>query len=293
MKFDKVELILFEEYLKKTDLSDSTRQRYIRFVQMFFNFPKYSDEEEQFREFIIKHAQKKRGRMAYYAIRKYIQYKYSIIRAEKIIKRLPKIKNKTPRNKTIYLNRKDRENIINCIHDERCKLIARLQERLGARTSDVLRLRTNDFRFIPTLNGVVLEVTLTTKGDKTIIRPIYDTLLVKSMEQWLLNHEPFENYVFIRQRKKKEDNFLFNEYKYYRKILKEAIEDAGFEKNKFSTHDFRRCFVQDIYEQEGKDPYSAQLAAGHSDVSTTMRYLRSKNINANKILENRYLKEGV
>lgn len=57
-------------------------------------------------------------------------------------------------------------------------------------------------------------------------------------------------------------------------VKKYSLEGIGY---KISPHKLRSAFITNYYEESGHDPEATRQAAGHSDISTTMRYVAGKN----------------
>ena len=142
----------------------------------------------------------------------------------------------------------------------------------GLRKSNVLELRWEQINF----NDKVIEIERqNNKGKKILFIPITDKLYNLLMEL-----EPkSEGYVFVNPN-------TGQPYKDLRKMFNSCLEQVDIKD--FHFHDLRRTFGTWLLE-EGVDIRTIQYLLGHSDLSTTERYLaynKNRNIEAmNKLDE--------
>ncbi len=302
------ELSDFETWLKKnTPLSKSSISSYIRWVNMFLKRTPNIELSKSYNNFLIETAygEKKRGYPYYYALQKYIEFKFEPKIQKEILKNIirPKMKDRIKDPK--QLSKNQRIELINELTDK-SRIIALIQTFTGARIGDILKLQRGDISIEIYKGEKILKINLRAKGDKRNVVYINEKLKNISLVNIISTYckvgtEKYINYLskgkriediyyFLETPKHKEANreehFLVGkEYEKFRINLKMALNSLTFktkdedgneviiDTKDFSTHDFRRCFGKDIYEKT-KDIIVLKGALHHSRIDTTIRYIK-------------------
>ena len=74
-----------------------------------------------------------------------------------------------------------------------------------------------------------------------------------------------------------EYNLVRRNYFDYWIDLKMALTSIGLDYKLFATHDFRRCFADDVY-SANKNLLEVQTLLGHQSCDTTARYISSSGL---------------
>ncbi|MHA1302758.1 MAG: tyrosine-type recombinase/integrase [Candidatus Heimdallarchaeaceae archaeon] len=252
----------FQTWLtENTTLSERTILNYSRTIDRFLD--RYDEVTiENINNFISKVNRNTRTTYIKYAFKYYLVY---IGKDDEYVK-VVKIKIK-PRKKTgTYLENNILLNIVFNIEDEIYRLVALLQYITGLRADDVL---DNTWRNFKENTDGSLTMTIKVKRGKehTVFIPKkYSERITYFVETC------GRKYPFLRGESDTHLRLVNNNYRYYWNAVKKSAKDLGYEK--FSTHDFRRNFLEDVF-MKTRDPRIAQNLAGHSSMIYTMKYLKS------------------
>ncbi len=278
-----VDTHLFLEFLReKKNLQESSMHVYMITVEDFIMSYKDMYSLENYNDYIIKHAIKKRTSVTYSALKCYIQYKIKdkgaqLIMIEGLIK--PPMFTASKRERK-YLSEDQIINIINNIKSEKHRTIALIQDLTGIRAGDVLRLKRGDVQPEVYEGKAVLKLITTGKGDKRNVVFIHDGVIQMLIMNYIVNNFISDEYYFMEQKgnKMKGKNFKrFANYKsnyisYYRD-LKQAMYKIGVSHKDFATHDYRRCYARRVWTRY-KDLQILQQLLNHASPITTMLYLK-------------------
>lgn len=256
----------FEQYIKNTNLADSSRNVYMKVIRELLSINN-EPSIDVINSFITQKVGKRQPH-AKYAIVKYLES----IGRQQDIPLLRQVNIKAPLREKVFLSKEEANRLINSIKDKMHKDIALLQYNTGTRASEVLSIRKNKISRQMANGNEVIRINIIGKGSKT--RPVY-----------LLSHfwevlEPYYNncidYLFLKDKHNQVTYLTFwqrveNAYKYYYASLKLAAKKCDLN---LSTHDLRRSFGEDIKNET--DILVAQKALGHADIRTTTKYLNVK-----------------
>lgn len=259
---DNVNLINdFHNYLKlNTNLNERSIRNYVGVIKTFLN--KYNEiTVENMNDYIRQ-----------YPFARYVfKYFLAFLGRESDIFKLIKAKEKTREVKGVYL---DKETILSAIQKlpEKERVIALIQFLTGARASEVIKISKENVSF----EGDFIKIKLITKGWKE--RFIFIPVRYAEVVNYIVK-SPFR-YVFLEDNEIDERRVNTVYTIYYMKV-KEAFTSVGI--NNFSTHDFRRNFINFIYNKT-KDIVKTKTMVGHEKIETTFRYI-------NKLLTHEELKK--
>lgn len=283
MKFHVTDLALFEVYLReRKSLSDSSINVYVSAIGKFLLSNPEQENIEEYNNFIIKHAIKKKSLHFYSILKTFIEFKISdSTLKKKILENLikPKENRNIVRNRR-YLSEEQILEVVNNLDSEKHRVIALIQTLTGVRAGDVLRVKKEQVIPEEYKGKPVLRFNLKGKGNKLYTIFIHDDVIQQLVMDYISSNDGVGDYYFLEASKFKNRNKNLNNeflltrmnYGWYWADLKQALQTAGVSKTEFATHDFRRCFSRRVWEKY-TDIYKLQKALNHSDPKTTMRYL--------------------
>lgn len=245
----------FLNYLKtQTNLSERSVKLYYWIVRNFLaSFePTIENMNARIKEYPI----------AKFAFKHFLAYLGRPEEAKKLIKARPKPKKK----EGVYLPRDQLFAIIQGIGDEKYRMVALLQLLTGARAHEILKLKKEDFKE----EGEWLRIRIVGKGG--VERVVFIPSEFKDDVLRFVQSSAFD-YPFLRGSSESFARLLHNNYIYYYKALKESAAQLGFKD--FSTHDFRRNFINAAYSLT-KDIRVVKSIAGHKLMKTTLEYMQQK-----------------
>jgi integrase len=289
MKADALDVVLFDNYLKeKRNLKESSRYTYTRCIEAFLKFNPDIDKLEDYNNFIIKYAVKKRSRNYYSILKTFIEWKIDDNSLKKeIIENIvvPPIDNNIKKEK-VYLDEDKIIEVINALKSKKHQLISLIMHFTGVRAGDILRLKRGNIVNEEYNGEPILQIKIEGKGSKRNVVTIHDEVLQELIINYIGDNFTNDEYYFIESRKTKKrkssmpDTF-YMVYKYnydnFLKDLKNALIETGVEYDKFATHDLRRCFARRVWEK-WKDLTILQSLLRHGDPKTTMRYLQQSGL---------------
>lgn len=261
------------EYLSKTkeyirtqvDLGERTRQKYIKVAERYFKSNEHLTVEAANR-FISATVEKSRS----YYVRYAFKYIFAAIGRPNEYNDLIEVKEKEAAPKAVYMNNKKLVMMINAIQTKRHKIVAIIQYCTGIRASEAFGIRK---KYILYDKGV-LSLKLKQKGgDERLVfinnpyaKQVYAFLEASKNNFPLLRDA-------VRLNDKNFEKIIDSNYHAYWLELRKAAAKLGHKG--FSTHDFRRNFINDVYKKT-KDLVVVKLSAGHKDIDTTMRYINKQ-----------------
>jgi integrase len=251
----------FEDWLRNnTFLLERTIRLYVRTIERFkrlFGNPTI----ENINRFIIESTKERRSYYVKYVFRLYLKY----LGREEDYPKLVKVRQKAKKRIGCYLAKEEIMRIIDLMTDKTYRIVALIQFLTGARAHDVLSF--NSKNLVRQNDDVWLG--LTPKGEKRL----YYVFIPKKHAKLICDfiESSGKEYPFLKGNIENFVNAVNNNYRYYYNEVKNAAKFAGYPD--FSTHDFRRNFIEDIYSRE-KDLRVIKDIAGHSNIRYTMQYLK-------------------
>ncbi|RLE45206.1 hypothetical protein DRJ16_00070 [Candidatus Woesearchaeota archaeon] len=231
---------------------------YARTIQRFLREFKEASVENA-NKFIAKSFREKRSYYVKYAFMHYFKY----LGREEDYKKLIKTRLKPKKKKGCFLRKEELERIAFSLPTEEYRMVAIIQYLTGARAHDVLTLSKDRI----TKEDGMLKLRMIQKGEREKIAFIPEEYAEMI---WNFVQSKDKEYPFLRGESKDFTRSVNTNYTYYYRELKEVATSLGYEN--FATHDFRRNFINDAY-SKFKDIRIVRVVAGHSDMSTTLRYL--------------------
>lgn len=278
-----MDLPLYRDYLKeKRMVAESTIQVYTDAVSMFLAGNPDLDAIEDYNNFIIKTAIKKRCYHFYYAIKNFIEYKIEDNSLKnKLLDNMikPEMRQDIIQERR-YLTEDDILSVINSLQEEKHQVIALIQTLTGVRVGDILRLKRDNIMPEEYKLKPVLRMNIIGKGKKRNVVYIHDEVAQQIILDYITNNYNFNDYYFItlgkmRGRKGNVDSefkLIKMNYAWFWSDLKEALQKNMIKREDFATHDFRRCFARRAW-TKWKDIHVLQSLLNHSNPAVTLRYL--------------------
>lgn len=283
----------FLGYLENLGLSEGTIRVYKYPVKQLVSSGNDLNKLETYQELLDAHAHKKRNNCMKKSIRHFLKFKFGN-KSEQIINQLRWPKELKPIMQTYYFDDEARNSIIDAINKPHYKLIAKIQNALGVRAGDVLRLTRDSIQFQDYEDDVIMQLSFITKGNQSrklfILNPELQNEIVNHLQKPAIN----DKYIFVKENNKIPNvNNMNSVYRSYMRELNRAAQSVGYNPKFFRTHDFRRAFGLEVYYDAGKDPLAAMEGLGHQSLDVTMRYLKISGVGVKDILKKRYEKRGI
>ena len=287
---------LFEDYLKNDPkLSPNTVYLYRTMANAFMLTNPNLLNINDYNDYITKVSFKKRSYSTYYALKRYIEFKFEgkDNRPTKTALLSQLLKPRMPKGIKRERAHLDDETILKIISNMKVfkhRVIALIQKATGVRAGDVLRLPEGHIFLEKDSDGVEqLSIRIIGKGNKRHVVTIFN----QDIKQVILNYtegKPFniiDGYYFLERQKGKnvssEETLIYrNNYDKYHIDLKRAMNGVGVEKSKFSTHGFRHSFATKVWEKY-KDLIVLQRVMNHEDPRTTIRYLAQSGLDNKEV----------
>ena len=320
MKVDKLDLSLFEAYLKKDtnilpsirkgrDLRDGTVFMYVNAIKSFLESNPNLDSLDSYNNFLGKHVIKSQSKYYYYALKHFIQYKISDSTTRNQLLsgiQTPKVVQGRFDRKNLDENEIDK--VINNLQIPKHKIMASIQKETGLRSCDIFWLRATDIKVEKGITSNKLRLDICGKGGKASVVYIFNTelidkiiayrdeaLIVKTLKLNIPEQtdgfatETGKQLIFMEvlQRRKKTRNefeLLRINYRRYLNDLKTALNTCGFQMKDWATHDFRRNFAKRFFEKNNRDIYKLKRAMRHSSIDITERYLAQTGLDMDESL---------
>lgn len=296
MKAALMDLPMFRMYLmEKTTLAEGSIRMYTEGIKQFLAGNPDIDKLEDYNNFVIRTAVKKRATYVYSALKHFIKFmslEPSV--KENLIENMIKPEIKDPIITRVYLPDEKRIDVINHLEREKHQVVALIQNLTGVRAGDILRLRKGRLFYEEQDGQPVIRLDLIGKRKKKINTHIFDKTVQDILVYYItqVNEQLMEEYYFLESSKAKgregqfenEELMVKMNYQWYWADLKQALQKAGVDNTQFATHDFRRCFSREIWEKY-KDLQILQRALQHTNPMTTIRYLNQSGMQNKDILK--------
>lgn len=170
---------------------------------------------------------------------------------------------KIPKTLPTVLTKSEVKKIINCINNKRHKLIIKLLYSAGLRVGELVRLKVGDLDIDDSIGWVRMG-----KGSKDRMFIIAKRLREELRDYVLFKELSYNDSVFSGR-----NGHISIETVY--RIIKNATKKANIMKN-VHPHTFRHSFATHLVDN-GNNVFDIQFLLGHSNVDTTMQYVRMSN----------------
>lgn len=283
MKSHITDIPLFKQWLQeKKFLAESSIYTYTKSLEHFLKSNPDIDKLEPYNDFLIKMTIKKRTTHHFSVLKSYIQFKIDDAALKnRLIEGLvrPKFRSDLAQERA-YLSEEELIKVINNIQESKHQMIAVIQTFTGLRAGDIFRLKRQDV--IPEVykDKAVMKLVVLGKGKKRNVVYLHNEVIQDMLMDHLTKFKGFDDYAFLELGKyggrkgntESENSIIRMNYLWYWQDVKEALQLCHFDKDTFSTHDFRRCFARRVW-TKWKDIHILQNILRHADPKTTMRYL--------------------
>lgn len=263
----------FRDYLRDLGLSENTIRVYSSTVRgLGKRLEKGKGVDEGLRKYLHKRIIRGRSYYTRYAIKHYLKYKNM---PETVFMSLPKPKlGDSEVEVATYVDRNKIKQILWHLKkwpEKKYYVIAVIQAYCGTRPSETIKLNKKNFRMG---DDNILTITVYGKGRKTRKTLIYPPMSTEVVHKYISNKGQYP-FIFQTIKNIESQNALqavLSVYKTYYLHVKESALAVGIDG--FKPHDFRRNFA-DALLSNGNDIYTVQQALGHSDIKTTLIYLKN------------------
>jgi integrase len=286
------DILEYEDFLKSQGLRESTIALYSITIANFLMVDPDIYEIDSYNQYIVDHSIKRRSNYFYDALKNYIKFKVKDQGLKvRLIRNLVKPKIRDPSKRTVYLDSRKRKHVIDNLESKKHQVVAMLQNELGVRVGDVLRLPRDSISFENYQGKVTMRVDFEGKGGFKSPMWVFDKEVQDDVMEFIGSQFLDDEYYFIDRSKAKKDSgfdaVMRTNYHWYWRDLKKALVKIGLSKNEWATHDFRRSVARDVYEDPeiGRDVQLLQRFLHHKRPETTMRYLRTSGLDNIQILE--------
>lgn len=283
-----LDLIEFEEYLKRKQLKQNSIYQYIKVLQKFLVGKPNKDDINSYNDFIIKECINKRKSHVYSVLVAYIKFRISdLSKRTQFLDKLIKPKTRLDiKRERIYLNEEQIFSVINALEKLKHKVISIIMHLTGLRIGDIMKLEDGKIFFEEENNKSIMRLGVTGKRGKRNVPYIYDEIAQKIVLNYLEKNPSKTGYYFLElgtfgSRIGDLNNLekLYNmNYHWYWRDLKQALEYNNLDKNLWAPHDYRRCFARRAYIKFDKDIQVLRSLLNHSNVNTTLRYLEQSGL---------------
>lgn len=256
-----------------TNLSQSSIDLYCIVINKFFSMGE-EPTIDNINRFIAKNFREQRNYYYKFAFRHYLSMHNRIKDYEKLINI------KTERGKKvvpIYLPKHILLDIIKGINNPKSKLVAEIQMVTGCRANEILKLRWSDIQ---------PDKSLYIRQEKT-----HDSRTVS------ITNKLSRDLDFLKPKNIKSDAYIFWNpaiklrslyWKYLNHLRKASLSVLS---RRFRTHDFRRNYVNTVLKHYAGDPRAlerTQIAVGHKNLKTTMKYLPEISVDKKELVRDLY-----
>lgn len=285
MNYKISELAEFEQWLLNRGLSQSSVYQYVKAVQKFVLQGNPDIEEiENYNEFILEYAIKKRSLYYYDALKIFLKYvfKDNAQKKNQMLRQLLKPNKNTDIKRTRrILDDETKEQVIKLLKDYKHRIIARIQNETGVRAGDILRLKRGTISYEAYQDKTVMRLDVTGKGDKHYVKWIFDENIQNQIHLYITSHMVDDEYYFLDRGKVNKGSTIHiiqrTNYHHYWSDMKQSMNILGIDFKDWSSHDFRRGFARRVW-QKTKDPVLLKEAMNHSQFDTTLLYLRNSGV---------------
>jgi len=291
-KRDLVPVILdYEEYLKTTkNLSTGSIYVYSSATKKFLFTEPDLEKIDSYNDFIFEHAIKKRSNYTYDALKLFIKFYFEKDpKSISLQRNLLKPKPVDPKKNAHYLDDETREGVIKVLLNYKHRVIARIQNATGVRAGDVLRLKRGTISYEAYQDKVVvMRIDFEGKGGKHFIKWIFDENIQTQIDLFIKSNILDNEYYFLERPNDLENDFqkaYHTNYMKYWTDIKQALKLYGVEYKEWATHDFRRSFARNVWDQT-RDPVVLKEMLNHQQFDTTLRYLRGSGLQTKDVYYN-------
>lgn len=276
----------YEEYLEKRNLTDGTINIYSLIVKRFLMTRPDIEAIDAYNTYIFDHAIKKRSNCTYDALKQYIRFKFDKNpKMHVLLRNLLKPKVQDPKKHVHYLDDDTRKNVISLMTNYKHRIMAKIQNETGMRAGDIIRLKRGSISYeVYNDEVIVMRIDVEGKGGKHFIKWIFDKDIQTQIDLFIKANILDTEYYFLERISK--TNKFFNDYRinycHYLADLKQALATYGVEYKEWATHDFRRSFARNVWTMS-RDPVLLKEMMNHAQFDTTLRYLRGSGLQAKDV----------
>lgn len=236
---------------------ETTINLYVRTISRFLS--EYNEPTlENINEFVSKSFRDKNSGYVKYAFKHYLEY----IGKPELYDDVVRVRHGPRKKKGVYVPRNDLLEIVQKVSPEAYRIVALIQMCTGARAHEILSVKKDD------IDRECKNIRIVTKGgnERFIHIPERFRKDILSFVNKRVNPYPFLRGALSGSLRK----VVYNNYRYYYNSVKRAAASVGYPR--FSTHDFRRNFANELDEM-GYNLTKIQRALGHARIETTVRYI--------------------
>lgn len=276
-----------------------TASKYKYAIMHFYRTKPDITSIETYNTYLVNRAFKKRCTWLYFCLKRFINWKIqNKMLREKLINGLVKPQQATNyKRERLHLSEEDVLKVYNAFPDgprqRKNRLLWLLEFQTGLRIGTILNIKKESV-FEEQYQGMpVIRINTIGKGKKLTVVYIFDPLTQQLFRDYieypdgfnLEDKEELEKMPFINSSpkdKRRYQVYTFEElhrcnYRSYSLEMKKALFDAGFDPQKFASHDLRRGFARRFYEKY-RDIHALMNVMSHADISTTVRYLQTSGL---------------
>lgn len=275
----------FEEYLKNKNLASSSIYVYVSAAKKFLLTNPDLEKIDSYNDFIFEHAIKKRSNYTYDSLKLFIKYYFEKDpRSISLQRSLLKPKPVDPKKSVHYLDDDTREGVIKMLLNYKHRVIARIQNATGVRAGDILRLKRGSISYESYLDkAVVMRIDFEGKGGKHFVKWVFDEAIQTQIDLFIKGNILDSEYYFLERPGNQDFRMVYHmNYRRYWKDLKLALKTYGVDYKEWATHDFRRSFARNVWDQT-HDPVIMKDMLNHAQFDTTLRYLRGSGLQSKDI----------
>lgn len=287
----------FKTYLENKGKAESTVYSYVRVLRQFLTKERKLNSSDDYLEFLTETAIKKRCFQNVYAITAFIKFyvedarvKNDILKAieDRKIKQPDPIKYKDKK----ALSKEEIVKVINNLEKEKHQIMMCVMYETGLRAGDVLRIRKNGIYWDKEEDQDVLRIKAQAKGGKERTVTIWNVNVSKLIMKFVNKYDFGTDYIFVKQKKFKhsisdrDTEYTLRQHNYYWfwDDIKRTLEGLSIDRDRFATHSIRRHFARRALKTKDISLFDIKEMLGHSDVNTTLKYLREEGYNVSKSL---------
>lgn len=270
----------YEDFLKAKNLSPSSIYVYVSAVKKFLLKNPDLAKMDSYNDFIFEHAIKKRSNYVYDALKLFIKWYFEKDPKSISLQRgLLKPKPVDPKKNIHYLDDETREGVIKVLLNYKHRVIARIQNDTGVRAGDIIRLKRGSISYESYQDKVVvMRIDFEGKGRRHFVKWIFNPDIQTQIDLFIKSNILDTEYYFLERPKDQDLRMAYHmNYRRYWKDLKQALRTYGVEYKTWATHDFRRSFARNVWDQT-KDPVVLKNMLDHAQFDTTLRYLRGSGL---------------
>lgn len=290
-KEDKIDIVAdiidYEEYLRSKNIADSTIYTYSGALKAFLYANPDITKIDSYNDYIFAHGIKKRRPYIHNVMRLYIKFKFEKDpRQTSLIRNLLKPKQEDPKRIVHHLDDDTREMVISLLKNYKHRLMARIQNSTGVRAGDIIRLKRGTISYeVDEVHDIpVMRIDFVGKGKKQFTKWIYDINTQTQIDLFIKSNLLDTEYYFLERGHRTCNLHMhqFINYKEYWKDLKQALNMAGVQYKDWASHDFRRSFARNVW-NDTKDPVVLKEMLNHQQFDTTLRYLRGSGLQSKDV----------